>query len=277
MINDVQGMLKESYTPPHGVLLADHFVVNYGYYGHRPAGSKDWLILFTLQGEGIIKLESETYNLSSGDVVIYPPKTPHNYAASQIGTWEFMWAHFIPEPHWTRWLQLPMNNGIIRHSFHGDSFIRSHKAFVQLISDSKKSDKHDLMLAMITLSEILVLLNQSYSEESHHGLDDRISELLKYMSDNLHKNITLNELSRHIGLSVSRLCHFYKEQTGTTISETLIKLRLQKSVQLLEFTTRQISEISLDVGFNSPYYFTRKFKEYFQQTPSQYRSQTNAY
>jgi AraC family transcriptional regulator of arabinose operon len=241
MIIDVQGMLRESYTPPHGVLLADHFNVDYGYYGHRPAGSKDWLILFTLQGEGIIKLENEIFNLRSGDVVIYPPKTLHNYAASQMGTWEFMWVHFIPEPHWSGWLQLPTDNGIIRQSFHGDSFTRSHKAFVQLISDYRKSDKHDLELAMISLSEILVLLNQSFSEQSLQGVNERINELLKYMSHNLHKNITLNELSRYIGLSVSRLSHLYKEQTGTTISETLIKLRLQKSVQLLEFTTRLYS------------------------------------
>lgn len=273
MIFDRAGNLKESFTPPHGVLLADHFLVEYGYYGHRPAGSRDWLILYTLGGEGAIKLEKDVLRVRTRDVVLYPPGTPHNYAATEAGTWDFMWAHFVPEPHWSEWLRLPMTGGVFVHSLQEDAFERGRQAFRRLIVDSKGRGKSHLELAMISLSEILVLLHLDAVERSEQDADERVGEILHYMSRHLHEPMDSRKLARHIGLSVSRLCHLFKEQTGATITDTLLTLRLQKSAQLLEFTTRQIAEVALDVGFNSPFYFTRKFKEYYKLTPTEYRRQ----
>ena len=58
-----------------------------------------------------------------------------------------------------------------------------------------------------------------------------------------------------------------------TILEYLLGVRLAHAMRLLDETDLSITEISRQVGFNNSNYFFHKFKEKFNQTPSQYRSE----
>lgn len=53
--------------------------------------------------------------------------------------------------------------------------------------------------------------------------------------------------------------------------ETLLKFRLKQAEKKLTFTDRTVTEIALEVGFNSPDYFTRQFVKYYGVSPTQYR------
>ncbi|HZG76890.1 MAG TPA: helix-turn-helix domain-containing protein [Paenibacillus sp.] len=261
----------ESYTPPHGVLLADRFRVEAGYYGHRPGGSKDWLILYTLGGEGALRRDGGWLSASAGDVVLYPPGAAQHYETGAAGAWDFLWAHFVPEPHWTEWLRLPLEGGLLRHRLREDERDRFRQAFERLIADGMGADKHRLALAMSALSELLVLLHRSCYRDAPRGGDERIADVLNEMALRLQEPLTLPELARVANLSISRFCHLFKEETGESALETLTKLRLQKSCRLLELTSRLVSEVAADVGFPSPFYFTRKFKEHYGVSPTAYR------
>ncbi|WP_458119880.1 helix-turn-helix domain-containing protein [Paenibacillus sp. Z6-24] len=121
------------------------------------------------------------------------------------------------------------------------------------------------------LSELLLLLAVG-ARLGLYPADPRIDEVLQYLYIHYTSDIRIEHLAQHVCLSPSHLSHLYKEQTGETIMDTVLRLRLEQAKHLLCFTTRYIGEIAYEVGFNSQTYFTCKFTRHFGVSPSLYRS-----
>ena len=119
-------------------------------------------------------------------------------------------------------------------------------------------------------------MNMNAKQDTVVLMDPRISSLLQELQMNPAQKISLPELARKSCLSTSRLSHLFKEQVGDTILNTLYKYRLERALQLLVSTQRQIAEIASDVGFDCAIHFTRKFRDTFGETPSLYRKRKQA-
>ena len=100
-------------------------------------------------------------------------------------------------------------------------------------------------------------------------------KLMQQIAEYLEKNITGTEvsvetLSREMGMSRSTLYVKLLEITGQTPVEYIRSYRLDKAVALMEKTNMTISEIAYQVGFTTPNYFARSFKSRFNMLPSEY-------
>ncbi len=265
---------QDTPSPPPGILVSGHFHEPFGYHVRRSSGTRDWLITYTLAGEGRFRLGGLTHPCVAGDLVILAPGVPHDYATARPGgTWEFFWAHFLPRPHWMRWLRLPeLAPGLYGLSI-GDPVIRRRicQAFERLLQDNQGLGALREELAANALEEIVLLVAQHYSRAIGRALDPRVEIVLHQLSQRFNEPLTVPELASSVSLSPSRLSHLFKEQVGDSIMEMVRKLRLRQAARLLEFTSRQVSEIARDVGFCSPFYFSRQFKAYYGMNPTAYR------
>ena len=94
-----------------------------------------------------------------------------------------------------------------------------------------------------------------------------------YLDEHYAEDIAVQEIADRLGVSRSHLSRAFKAAHGMTILEYLLGVRLAHAMRLLDETDLSITEISRQVGFNNSNYFFHKFKEKFNQTPSQYRSE----
>jgi AraC-like DNA-binding protein len=78
-------------------------------------------------------------------------------------------------------------------------------------------------------------------------------------------------LAGELFLSRSKLYRKIKALTGDTANEFIRKVRLEKAKQIIEGTEYTISEICYKVGFSSPSYFTKCFKDHFGVLPTEIR------
>lgn len=78
-------------------------------------------------------------------------------------------------------------------------------------------------------------------------------------------------MARSLGVTTSYFCRKFKSSFGYTFSEYLCMYRVEKSKELLRECDCQISEVALRVGFPSFSYFTKTFRFYMNETPSDYR------
>ena len=85
------------------------------------------------------------------------------------------------------------------------------------------------------------------------------------------QNFSLDSIADNVGMSVAYMCRLYKKHTGTTINNTLIYKRIEKSKQLLAQSTLAVNEIAEKIGFSSSTYFYRVFKKHTGVTPNEYR------
>jgi len=84
-------------------------------------------------------------------------------------------------------------------------------------------------------------------------------------------SLNLKQLTQMVGLSVSRLQHLFKEETGFSIREYKREARLQQARRLLTETHRPIKDICSEVGIPDNPNFVRYFKNRFGVTPAAYR------
>lgn len=99
----------------------------------------------------------------------------------------------------------------------------------------------------------------------------QIKPATDYIQRHYKEQLTLDEIAKTAHLSVSRLSHIFKEQTGLTIVDYLTNVRVEQAKALLISTNKNCTEICFDSGYNNQSYFTRTFKELVGVPPRQFR------
>ncbi len=105
------------------------------------------------------------------------------------------------------------------------------------------------------------------------SLDEKLIEAaVKYVEENMERtDLSVEELSRHLGMSRVHLYKRMRQVTGKTPIEFIRVLRLKRAAQLLRESQLNVSEIAYQVGFNNPKYFSTYFKQEFGVLPSVYQ------
>lgn len=104
-------------------------------------------------------------------------------------------------------------------------------------------------------------------------LDEKMVEkAVKYVVTNIKRpDLSVEELSSHLGMSRVHLYKKLKATTGKTPVEFIRLIRLKRGAQMLRESQMNVSEIAFQLGYNNPKYFSKYFKEEFGVLPSVYQ------
>lgn len=101
--------------------------------------------------------------------------------------------------------------------------------------------------------------------------DERLKDLLAYIHAHYTEKLTLEELANVVYLSDSETIRLFKKSLQMTPFQYILKYRLEKSRELLQYTEQAVTDIALEIGFSSASYFIQKFKEAYDITPKQFQ------
>jgi transcriptional regulator GlxA family with amidase domain len=104
-------------------------------------------------------------------------------------------------------------------------------------------------------------------------MEPRVDRVIHLMTVDLKRDIPLDELARSVNLSVFRLLHLFKAETGTSPLQYLKTQRLTKARELLEITFLNLKEVLHRVGLKDRSHFAKDFKKQFGVPPLRYRNQ----
>ncbi|MDO4324619.1 MAG: response regulator [bacterium] len=96
-----------------------------------------------------------------------------------------------------------------------------------------------------------------------------------YVEEHYNEEISLNEIAAKTGFSSSYFSQIFKENVGCSFVQYRTKLRIEKAMEMIAFSKKNITEIAMKIGYNDTSYFVRAFKEYTGMTPSQYKKKRN--
>ncbi|WP_276483419.1 hybrid sensor histidine kinase/response regulator transcription factor [Paraflavitalea pollutisoli] len=103
------------------------------------------------------------------------------------------------------------------------------------------------------------------------GDEKLLNRIVAYLEENLtNSQLSVESLSREVGMSRSSLYNKLLELTGQTPVEYIRAYRLDKAAVLLQKSDMTIAEIAYQVGFSTPNYFAKSFKAKFNLLPSEY-------
>ena len=99
-----------------------------------------------------------------------------------------------------------------------------------------------------------------------------VDQVKKYIEEHYEEEeLSLNLLASYVNFSPNHLSMIFSQQTGQTFIKYLTDFRMNKAKELLKGTSMRSSEISLEVGYKDPHYFSYLFKKTQGMTPTQYR------
>lgn len=249
----------------------------FGYYpnaqGHAMQRDQhtDCLLIYCVDGAGYIQTEKLNCAIKAGDVALLPPGTAHYYRADDEKPWSIYWLHFSGQQ---------MQQLIIELDFQADQIaapiglrpllISDFKRLIGLQRNGYRQPVYNYAAAITRqILHFLALEIRSHNQQHKHNFN--IEALQQTMLDSILGELDLDTLATQTGLSRNHFANKYKKLTGISPIKHFINLKMEHACHLLDISNRSAKQISNDLGYNDPLYFSRVFKKVIGISPTEYR------
>lgn len=262
-----------SFSPPPGPLNCGRFEGARMRHTVRADGGKDWLLIYTLHGSGEYRHAGGVFRSKPHDITLYRRGTPQDYRLTSERRWDLLYAHFLPPSGWLPWLHWPeLSAGFMRIEV-APASLRKHlpHRLVEMIRLRGGSEPRREALALNALEEVLLWCDSINPARAEPQIDPRVRLAMDYLSVHCHEPYGEATLGREAGLSGSRLRHLFRAQTGLSPRAFQEEKRMDRARLLLAQSNQSIAEISWELGFENPFYFSLRFKKHSGQSPREFR------
>jgi len=100
-----------------------------------------------------------------------------------------------------------------------------------------------------------------------------ITKVIDWLRQHLEENVSVSALAEVAGLSTSYFRRWFHREVGSSPSDYVTQLRIERSKQLLTQTDQSITKIAMELGYNTSAYFTAVFHRETGMTPTEFRRQ----
>ena len=242
-------------------------------YSFGPTVRDNYVLHFIVDGKGKFTIDGITTQLKTGDMFILPKGKVAFYQADGEHPWTYLWVGFSG----SKAENILSKTQLLDHYFcHSTLESKVLDQIVKLTQfrDQKLDDVTELQL-IAELYKLLAFLMEELPSKSMSDSNILIQNYIKQTKKIIHtqysKTLKVSQIAKKLNLNRSYLYKIFKEETGYSLKDYLIQIRMEKSADLLTSTTFHISEIANAVGFPDALAFSKAFKKHFSQSPSNYR------
>ena len=147
-----------------------------------------------------------------------------------------------------------------------DTLADEHERFVQFL-------KSLYLLYELSISDgSRVLASSSFAHSARNVESRRVEKVKQYIHDHYAEPLKLADLAALVGMSPVSFSRFFRQRTGRTLSDYIVDIRLGYAARMLVDSTKNISEICYECGFNNLSNFNRTFKAKRNYTPRDFRA-----
>ncbi|PHR64870.1 AraC family transcriptional regulator [Pseudidiomarina marina] len=247
----------------------------YGHYvdaqGHQVERQQhtDYLLIFCHRGSGWYRTETASGNLRAGQLLLLPAGQAHAYAAHNEQPWSIYWAHFqgSAAAACLEFLELTNQQPVLT--------LARWRQLVPVVTDllNLQTQRHQFAAAVVAASLLQRIIAElprlTATMQAPQGFD--LPALERFMYNNSHRDLSLDDFADFAGLSRFHFSKKFKQFTGTSPMRYFNQIRVKIACQLLDASTDSIRQISQQLGFDDPYYFSRLFKKTMGISPQYYR------
>jgi AraC family transcriptional regulator len=250
-------------TPEH--YLEQHAIA-INHIGDRPP----------LEASRTLNNRSQQEKVVDGDIVVIPAKTEHQSSWNR----ETQFTLLILEPKFVSFAAYetidPDRVEILPH------FAKSDPLIAQIgsaLAAQMKTDSNATSLYINSAAHLLAIhllkfygTKQPVFQEYGDGLSQsRLKQVIEYIRANIDRDLSLENLAELVQMSTFYFARLFKQSTGYTPHQYIIRCRIDRAEFLLRQGTLSIVEICQQVGFQSQSHFTQLFRKYKGITPKKYR------
>jgi AraC-like DNA-binding protein len=151
--------------------------------------------------------------------------------------------------------------------------VEMHMILKEIISNSKKGVMQKLLIEA-KIIKLLILIFEQFKEKDTEEIQHKTASIIKkFVDENFHKNIKVEEIGKLIGINQNTIRKEFKAQYNTTITDYISELRMLKAKKMIINREIMIKEIAIECGYEYVQNFTRAFKKKFGLSPEKLRNE----
>lgn len=242
-------------------------------------------IIYILSGSCVYNISNVPHKVKKGDFLIFNPGVYHGKVLtpeSEIIEFQAGFENLHIEG-------LPPNcliddnvSPIVNVSKYETELI---KCCTEIISEHGKNEPAiDLVLKALGMKLLAILLKATFDSSAlkekgclnveSYDKTTIVNTILEFINYNYMSELSLDLISQNMYLSPMYISKIFKEETGDSPINYLIKLRLSKAKEALIEGESSIKDIAHSVGYSDAYHFSKLFKKYYGCPPSKFKQKT---
>ena len=227
--------------------------------------------------------EGRIYHLEAGNMFIVHPGDRHSTSYQGKVPCERIVIYFKRELIDGDWWKEHADTDAFMGSSCKLSFSLKAKAVIErtlraMLSENNMPDGYTSEILLLFMKQFLIdlvrrgtVMNDFVRSNDSFGRD--IEAVIRYISENYAKPITLEEAAESINLAPTYFSRKFKSVTGSNFRDFVINIRIRQASQMLLTTDDSVTEIAQKCGFNSANYFKDCFRRTVGLSPTQFKKQ----
>ncbi len=122
----------------------------------------------------------------------------------------------------------------------------------------------------LLLIDLIRMTKNINTANNNNNQNKKIDEIYQYITEHYTEKITLDDLCFLFATNKTTLCNSFKETYGETVISYINRIRIKAAKKLMREGDYNLTELSSKLGFSSIHYFSRTFKSYNSQSPTEY-------
>lgn len=156
--------------------------------------------------------------------------------------------------------------------------LKNYPHIQQMIKQMPNSQGISQIILILSLLEALsgctqkkLAASPNYAPTSETFKDKKMEKIIAYLHKNYTRAIKLDEIASFAAMNPAAFCRYFKANTGKTLKEYILDMRIGYACKLLAAEDINISQISLECGFESVPHFNRSFRQQTGMSPTAYK------
>ena len=252
--------------------------------------NRHWTVVYLKRGVGMYMLGDTFRCLNEGDLIVLPPHVDFSFDAKDLGDEYNINIQTTVLRFDKEWLDallmaFPLASETVLKvkelrnplAVRGLKWMRLSSLLDELLScrGTEQAIKVLEILGLLSTDSDYICIKDVQPFDAA-SLSEKKRRIDSYVEINYCNRISLEDVSRYVGMSRTYFCLFFKTHYREGFSDYLTRLRVEKASRLLLQTDKQIPIIATECGFKTVQYFTRAFKKVMGLTPGAYRKRTDS-
>lgn len=209
------------------------------------------IIHYVLSGKGFFEKDGVRYDLTSGDAFVICEGDITYYEADADDPWHYYWIAFMG-PLQEKWRMLECPIIKVKDS--------------SIFTEPADRAANDTLTCEFVLSKLFRLYDEVFGKNSES--EDYVKQARRYISLNYMCNLSVDKIADMVGFNRSYLSRRFREETGISIMQYIVSVRMEKAKELLE-KGNSVKQTARLVGYGDQFAFSKMYKKFYGISPNE--------
>lgn len=233
---------------------------------------KDLIVFqYTLKGLGKIRVKDQTFDLKTGEAFFVKIPSDHRYyLPPHSKEWEFIHITLFGTEAIRCYEEITNDNGHVLNLDRHSTPITQVFDMLKKVSTQKISDAYEA--SALAYAFLMELHRYRMNIETNNKIPESIANAIHFIESNYANFINLTDIVDASGLSKYHFTRLFHKTIHSTPIQYLTKVRINKSIELLQSEDLTMEEIASQVGFSNGNYYGKVFRSSIGISPGEYRN-----